>query len=48
MRFDFIGNAKGKMIDKDEKTGEIIPVTYTGDYVRVYFEKKKILIRLQE
>ena len=41
MRFDFIGNAKGKMIDKDEKTGEVIPVTYTGDYVRVYFEKEK-------
>lgn len=39
MRFDFIGNAKGKMLDTDKKTGKVIPVTYFGDYVRIYFKK---------
>ncbi len=41
MRFDFIGNAKGKMLDTDKETGKVIPVTYIGDYVRIYFEKEK-------
>lgn len=40
MRFDFIGNAKGKMIDIDKKTGKQIPVTYVGDYVRAYFKNE--------
>ena len=40
MRFDFIGNTKGKMYDKDKKTGKIIPITYSGDFVRVYFKKE--------
>ena len=40
MRFDFIGNAKGKMYDLDKKTGKLIPITYTGDFVRVYFKKE--------
>lgn len=40
MRFDFIGNTKGKIYDKDKETGKIIPITYSGDYVRVYFKKE--------
>ena len=40
MRFDFIGNAKGRMLDTDKETGKVIPVTYTGDFVRVYFKKE--------
>lgn len=40
MRFDFIGNTKGKMYDKDKETGKIIPITYSGDFVRVYFKKE--------
>lgn len=40
MRFDFIGNARGKMLDTDKETGKVIPVTYTGDFVRVYFKKE--------
>lgn len=38
MRFDFIGNARGKAYDTDKKTGKIIPIDYTGDYARVYFK----------
>ena len=40
MRFDFIGNARGRMLDTDKETGKVIPVTYTGDFVRVYFKKE--------
>lgn len=40
MRFDFVGNAKGKMYDKDKNTGKLIPVTYSGNFVRVYFKKE--------
>lgn len=40
MRFDFIGNARGRMLDVDKETGKVIPVTYTGDFVRVYFKKE--------
>lgn len=39
MRFDFIGNAYGKMFEIDQKSGRIVPVVYQGDYARVYFEK---------
>ncbi len=40
MRFDFIGDAKGKMYDKDKEIGRVIPVTYTGNFARVYFKNE--------
>lgn len=40
MRFDLIGNVKGKIFDINQKSGKIIPVNYQGDYVRVYFKKE--------
>jgi len=28
------------MLDVDSKTGKVIPVTYVGDFVRIYFKKE--------
>ena len=36
------------MLDTDKETGKVIPVTYIGDYVRIYFEKENKLIKLRE
>lgn len=39
MKFDFVENTKGKIYQLDKKSGKMVPVLYSGDFIRTYFKK---------